>query len=192
MKLSPLTAGALSAAIIAGITVWAFGHLPGLWVWAAFVGWASYDQSGADRKALFTSSTCMVFGVVMAWLVALVVASNVIPISSLNASALSAAIASFMIVWVSRYLPFSNVPATFYGFASAFAFLLLVPAAFSTEAMTAGDLHNVLICVSISLLIGSVLGVVHQWFASLLTEPGQRSQRPRATRLSPLNRRSTS
>lgn len=188
MKLSPLIAGALSAAIIAGITVWAFGHLPGLWVWAAFVGWASYDQSGADRRALLTSSICMVFGVVMAWLVALVVAGNVVPIASSNASALAAAIASFMIVWVSRYPRFSNVPATFYGFASAFAFLLLVPGAFSTEAMIAGDLHNVLICVSISLLIGSVLGVVHQLFASLLTEPGQRPQRPLATRLSPLNR----
>lgn len=190
MKLSPLAAGALSAAIIAGITVWAFAHLTGLWVWAAFVGWASYDQSGADRKALFTSSSCMVFGVVMAWLVALFVAGDVVPISSSNASAFAAAVASFMIVWVSRYLPFSNVPATFFGFASAFAFLLLMPGAFSTKAMTASDLHNVLICVSISLLMGSVLGVVQQWFATLLTAPEQRPQRPMATRLSPLGRQS--
>jgi hypothetical protein len=186
MKLAPLFAGALSAAIIAGITVWAFAHLPGLWVWAAFVGWASYDQSGADRKALFTSSTCMVFGVVMAWLVALVVAGDVVPIASPNASALAAAFASFIIVGMSRYLPFSNVPATFFGFASAFAFLLLMPGSFSTQAMTANDLRNVLICVSISLLIGSLLGVVHQWFASLMTAPGQRPQRPLVTRLSPL------
>jgi hypothetical protein len=70
--LSPLVAGALSAAIVAGVTVWTFAQLPGLWVWAAFVGWASYDNSGADRKALFTSSTRVVFGAVMAWLVALV------------------------------------------------------------------------------------------------------------------------
>jgi hypothetical protein len=115
MKLSPLFAGALSAAIIAGITVWTFAQLPGLLVWAAFIGWASYDHSGADRKALFTSSTCMVFGVVMAWLVALVVAGGVVPIPSSIASAIAAAVASFVIVCGSRYLPFSNVPATFYG-----------------------------------------------------------------------------
>jgi Protein of unknown function (DUF1097) len=96
-------------------------------VWAAFIGWASYDLSGADRAALFTSSTCMVFGVVMAWLVAVVVAVGVIPLSS---SALAAAVASFIIVSVSRYAPFSNVAATFYGFASAFAFLLLSAKAF--------------------------------------------------------------
>jgi Protein of unknown function (DUF1097) len=72
---------------------------------------------------------CMVFGVVMAWLVALVVAGGVVPIADSIASAVAAAVASFIIVCVSRYLPFSNVPATFYGFASAFAFLLLVPRA---------------------------------------------------------------
>src|SRR5207247_685314 len=81
VKLTPLFAGALSAAVIAGITVWTFAHLPGFWVWAAFIGWASYDHSGANRKALFTSSACSVFGVVMAWLVALVVAGSVLPVS---------------------------------------------------------------------------------------------------------------
>lgn len=93
MKLSPLFAGALSAAIIAGITVWTFAQLTGLWVWAAFVGWASYDHSGANRKALFTSSTCMIFGVVMAWLVALVVAGGVVPIANSITSAIAAAVA---------------------------------------------------------------------------------------------------
>ena len=83
---------------------------------------------------------------------------------------------------------FSNVPATFYGFASAFAFLLLSPRALSMEAMTATDLRNVLICVPVSLLIGSVLGVVHQTFASLLTAPEQRSLAPLATRLTPLKK----
>jgi hypothetical protein len=188
--LSPLIAGALSAAIVAGVTVWTFAQLPGLWVWAAFVGWASYDNSGADRKALFTSSTCVVFGTVMAWLVALVVAGGIVPIESSIASALAAVIASFIIVWVSQFLPFSNVPATFYGFASAFAFLLLSPRAFSMEAMTAIDLRNVLICVPVSLLIGSLLGVVHQQFASLLTAPEQRPLPPVATRLTPPKRKS--
>jgi hypothetical protein len=64
VNLSPLIAGALSAAGLA--TVLAFSDPLGVWVWAAFVGWASYDHSGANRKALLTSSICMVFGVVMA------------------------------------------------------------------------------------------------------------------------------
>lgn len=184
--MSPLLAGALSAAILAGITVWGFTQFPGLWVWAAFVGWASYDQSGANLRALFTSSTCMVFGVVMAWLVALVVAGRMFPMPSPASSAVAAGVASFLIVCVSKYLPFSNVPATFCGFASAFAYLLMAPRAFSMEAMTSNGWNNVLICLPVSLLIGSALGVVHQWFASMLTAQAQRPQRPFTTRLSPL------
>ncbi len=185
MKVSPLLAGALSAAILAGVSVWSFAHLPGLWVWAAFVGWASYDQSGADRAALLTSSTCMVFGVVMAWLVALMVAAGLVPLSSPLVSAGAAALASFVIVLVSRYGPFSNVPATFYGFASAFAFLLLSAKAFTVGAMTSPGLSNALICVPISLLVGSVLGVVHQGLARALTTPELRRKAPSATRLTP-------
>ena len=183
MKLSPLFAGSLAAAILAGATVWAFAQQSGLWVWAAFVGWASYDQSGADAKAFFTSSVCMVFGVVMAWIVALLVASGVVGLSSALVSAIAAAVASFVIVYASRYAWFANVPATFYGFASAFAFLLLSPRAFSVDAMTSLGSRNALVCVPISMLIGSLLGVIHQRIATLLTAPERRAQAPLAPRL---------
>ena len=63
-----------------------------------FTGRASYDQSGANGRALLTSSVCMVFGVVMAWLVALTVASGVLAMQSALASAVAAGVASFFIV----------------------------------------------------------------------------------------------
>jgi hypothetical protein len=168
MKLSPTTGGALSAAIVAGATVAVFSQLTGLWVWAAFIGWASYDQSGENRRAFITSSISMVFGVVMAWLVALTVAAGALPGGSVLISSIAAALASFLIVWVARYRLLSNVPATFYGFASAFAFLLLSPVAFTTQALTSVGLHNVLLCVPVSLLIGSGLGVVQPRLSQLL------------------------
>ncbi len=172
MKLSPSMAGPLSAAIVAGATVAIFSQLAGLWVWAAFIGWASYDQSGEDRRALLISSTCMVFGVVMAWLVALTVAAGELPGGSVLVSSVAAALASFLIVWVARYRTLSDVPATFYGFASAFAFLLLSPGAFAMLPLTSVGLQNVLLCVPISLLIGSGLGVVQLRLSEAL---GQRS-----------------
>lgn len=185
MKLSPLVGGALAAAVLAALTVWLFTRVPGLWVWGAFIGWASYDQSGANRRALLTSSVCMVFGVVMAWLVALTVASGVLALQSALASAVAAGVASFFIVYVSRVSAFANVPATFYGFASSFAFLLMMPATFSMTAMTAATFSNVLVCVSISLLVGSLLGVVHQQLASLLTGT-RHSEVSTPVRLTPL------
>jgi hypothetical protein len=48
MKLSRLIAGALSAALLTGMTVWVFAQFSGLLVWAAFIGWASYDRPNTN------------------------------------------------------------------------------------------------------------------------------------------------
>jgi Protein of unknown function (DUF1097) len=186
MKLKPLHAGALAAAILAAVSVWAFAAFPGLMIWAAFIGWASYDQSGANRKALVTSSVCMVFGVVMAWLVAISVVGDWLRLRASISSAIAAGIASFFIVLASRFEVLSNVPATFCGFASAFAFLTLEPHAFSMLSMSQASLSNVLIVVPISLLIGSGLGVLHGYLAAKLTAPEHRAPGAHSLRLSPL------
>ncbi|HET6219555.1 MAG TPA: DUF1097 domain-containing protein [Acidobacteriaceae bacterium] len=171
MNLKTLPAAALAAAILAAVSVWAFAALPGLLIWAAFIGWASFDQSGANRKAFLTSSVCMIFGVIMAWIVAVSVAGEWLHLRSSVSSALAAGVASFFIVLASRFELLSNVPATFYGFASAFAFVTLAPNAFSMAAMTRGNLNNVLLVVPISLLIGSGLGALHGYLAGTLTAP---------------------
>jgi Protein of unknown function (DUF1097) len=62
----------------------------------------------------------------------------------------------------------SVVPATFYGFASTFAYLSLVPGAFTINAMTGFDWKNAIVAVPISLLIGTGLGIAQGWLASVL------------------------
>ena len=185
MKLKTLHAGAVAAAVIAAASVWAFATFPGLLIWAAFIGWASYDQSGADRKALMTSSVCMVFGVFMAWLVAISVAGGWLHLQASISSALAAGIASFFIVLASRFKLLSNVPATFCGFASSFAFLMLAPNAFSMTSMTQANLQNVVLVVPISLLIGGSLGVIHGFIAGKLTAAEHLAPGTSTVRLSP-------
>jgi Protein of unknown function (DUF1097) len=186
MRFNKLTAGALAAAIIAAASVWIFAIVHGLLIWAAFIGWASYDQSGADRKALFTSSSSMVFGVIMAWLVAVSVAGNWLHLPSSTSSAIAAGIASFLIVVASRLEAVSNVPATFYGFASSFAFLMLAPHNFTTAAMTQASLGNVAVVVPTSLLIGSGLGVFHVYLSEKLTAPSRQPVISADVHLTPL------
>jgi hypothetical protein len=188
--MKPLYAAALAAALIAAASVWSFAALPGLLIWAAFVGWASYDQSGADRKAFITSSASMVFGVVMAWIVAVSVAGDWLHLRASLASAIAAGIASFFIVLASRFEWLSNVPATFCGFASSFAFLMLSPGAFSMAVMTRANLSNVLVVVPISLLIGSVLGALHGWLAGKFTASQHLAPGKTTVRLSPLHKTS--
>src|SRR5215475_3153626 len=168
MKVSSLTAAALAAALVAAASVLAFSAMPQLFVWAAFIGWASYDHSGATPQAALRSSAALVFGVIMAWAVAVVVTTGVLPLNSPLTMALAAGIASFLIVLASAAPILSTVPATFYGFASTFAYLSLVPGAFTIKTMTAFNWENVIVAMPISLLIGSCLGIAHGWLSQVL------------------------
>ena len=183
MNLSPLTAAALAAALVAAASVLAFSAIPALFVWAAFIGWASYDHSGATLRAALRSSAALVFGVVMAWAVAVVVAAGILPLSASLATAVTAGIASFLIVLASAGPILSIVPATFYGFASTFAYLSLVPGAFTLNAMTDFNWKNAIVAVPISLLIGTGLGIAQGWLARVLAAGHARAVPARALRL---------
>jgi hypothetical protein len=183
MNLSPVTAAALAAALVAAASVLAFLAMPALFVWAAFIGWASYDHSGATLQAALRSSAALVFGVVMAWAVAVVVAAGILPLSASLATAVTAGIASFLIVLASAGPILSIVPATFYGFASTFAYLSLVPGAFTINAMTGSNWKNTIVALPISLLIGTGLGIAQGWLASVLAAGDARAARARALRL---------
>ncbi|MGV7218255.1 DUF1097 domain-containing protein [Bradyrhizobium sp. UFLA05-112] len=172
MNLPPLTAAALAAALVAAASVLAFSQLPALFVWAAFIGWASYDHSGATRQAAVRSSSALAFGCIMAWLVALIVAVRG---PSANATLLTpavAGIASFLIVTASRMLSLCIVPAAFYGFASTFACLSLSPGAFTVDALISPSLWNAIFSVLVSLLAGTGLVIIHGWLASALAGHG--------------------
>jgi hypothetical protein len=168
MNLSSLTAAALAAALVAAASVLAFSAMPHLFVWAAFIGWASYDHSGATPQATVRSSAALVFGVVMAWVVAILVIAGTLPFNTPVAMAVAAGVASFLIVLASAIPILSVVPAMLYGFASTFAYLSLASAAFTIDAMTAFNLQNAIVVVPISLLIGTGLGIAHGRLAQLL------------------------
>ena len=104
----------------------------------------------------------------MAWCVAAVVAAGTLPLGSALATAVTAAGASFAIVLASATPLLSVVPATFYGFASTFAYVSLASGASSIEALTRPDAQNVLVTLPVSLLIGSALGVAYGWLAKAL------------------------
>ena len=110
----------------------------------------------------------MLFGVGMAWLVAVTVARGLLPWSPDVSSAVAAAVASFLIVLASAAQVVSSVPSTFCGFASTFAFLTLVKGAATTGKLTSASWGNAGIAVAVSLVIGVGFGIVHGELARLL------------------------
>ncbi len=167
--MNALIANAIAGSLIATVAVWAFLQFPGLLVWAAFIGWASFFHSGGDLPALKKSVICSVFGILMAWSVAMVVASGITHLSVPVAAAVAVMVVTPIIILASATKLLSIVPATFYGFAAGFGYLAQTPGKFTIEAMTSFGLDNVLVVVPISLAIGALLGVLHVWFAGRLT-----------------------
>lgn len=156
-----------AAALVAAAAVLAFSEVPALFVWAAFIGWASYDHSGGTAAAK-RSSAALIFGVIMAWLVALVVAAHLLPLNITASTAIVAGIASFLIVMASRSALLSVVPATFYGFGSTFAYLSFSAGADSLGTLTSFGWSNAIFSMPVSLLIGTGLGIVHRRLATAL------------------------
>jgi Protein of unknown function (DUF1097) len=183
MNVPSLTAAALAAALVAAASVLAFSAMPALFVRAALIGWASYDHSGATPQAALRSSAALVFGIVMAWAVAIVVAAGTFALSASLAMFITAGIASFVIVLASAGTILSVVPATFYGFASTFAYLSLVPEAFTVRAMTALNWKIAVVAVPVSLLIGTGLGIAQDLLARVLVGGKTGAAPPRTLRL---------
>jgi len=158
----------VAAAVLAGASVWAFAQTSYLLIWAAFVGWASLDSNGAGRKGAIVSTGSMLFGVGMAWLVALTAAAGLLPWAPDVSSAVAAAVASLLIVLASAAQVVSSVPSTFMGFASTFAFVTLAKGAATTGQLTSASWGNAGIAVAVSLVIGTGLGIFHGELARLL------------------------
>lgn len=96
MKLSPLAALSLTAALIAAVATFFLLTLH-LLIWAAFIEWASYFHSGANAQAALRSSAALVCGVVLASLAAMVLVSRTVPLDGTLATAIVAGISAFLI-----------------------------------------------------------------------------------------------
>lgn len=163
-----LYAFALAGSVVASVASWLFLEFPGLLLWAAFIGWASFSHAGGDVAAFKQSVACTTFGALMAWLVAYAIATGMTGLAVPLAAGVLIAIATPIIILASKLPILSVVPATFYGFASSFAFLAQTPGKFDASAMTSASFDNVLIVVTLSSVVGALLGVVHGRFAGFL------------------------
>lgn len=166
--MSPMNAFAVAGSLVAAIVSWIFLQYPGLLLWAAFIGWASFAQCGGNNAALKKSVACNLFGVAMAWLVGVPIALGAAGLPIPLAAAGLIAVVTPVIILASKVPQLSVVPATFFGFAASFAYLVQTPGKLDPHVMTAASLDNVVIVVSLSLIAGAGLGVLHGRIAGAL------------------------
>ncbi len=159
--MSSLTALSVSIAVLGGIATWAFlGFGGGLLIWAAFIAWGCFFHCGGDTNALKNTIVGNLFGCFMAWLSAVIILA--IPGANALGLPLWAGIVVGVLVFVlcmaANIKAFSVIPATVYGFAASFAFLLQTKDMLSLSNLTSVSFNNSLVVVALSMIIGALFG----------------------------------
>ncbi len=156
--MSKLTALSVSIAVLGG--VWAFlalGPLTGkVLVWAGFIAWGCYFHTGADTAALKKTSAGMSEGAIWAGVALKRVGLNPRGVAGAAGPAVYNAITVFFLVIVAGQSLLSVVPANVYGYAATAGYALSA----SNMNVTALDLTNPVILVSLSAILGAVFGML--------------------------------
>lgn len=170
--MSSLAALTVSIGVLAGIATWLFLALGSILIWAAFMAWACYFHSGADDAALKSTIVCNIFGVVCAWIAAVITLA--VPLAEVLTLPLWAAIVVAVTVvgytLASKVPLLSSIPGTTYGYACTFAFLLQTPDRLSLGTLFAPSLTNALIVVPLSMVIGAGFGYATAKMTAVLTK----------------------
>ena len=164
--MSKLTALALSIAILGG--VWAFlalGPLAGsVLVWAGFIAWGSYFHTGGDNAALQKTIAGMIYGAVLAGVALALVGANPLGLAGAAGPAVYIAVTVFFLVIVAGQNLLSVVPANVYGYAATAGYALSA----NNLNVTATDLTNPVLLVSLSVVLGAIFGMLSGKLAGIL------------------------
>ncbi|MEQ1621165.1 MAG: DUF1097 domain-containing protein [Methylococcales bacterium] len=157
-----LTALSLSIGLLSGVaTFLAVGPASGIFfIWAATIAWAAYFFLGATKEALINTIVCGIFGVVMAWITALIL-TEISPEAAPGFSILAAvtvAVAVVVLCLAANIPQLATIPASVLGYSSTFAYLLQTPDKLNQEVLLSVSLSNPLLVISISIVVGTFFG----------------------------------
>lgn len=152
--MSQLVALSVSIGVLGAVATYLYLTV-GLLIWAGFIAWACYFHSGADGAALKNTIVCNAFGAFCAWVAALIILSS--PAGTLWA-AIIVGLTVLAMCLGSQIKAFALIPASVYGYASIFAYLLQTPETMAKEKLMAAGLANALILVIISMALGALFG----------------------------------
>lgn len=169
-----LTSLSLSIAVLGGVaTFLALGPASNIFlIWAVFIAWGGFFALGGTPEALKNIIVCGIFGVFLAWLAAVVIIS--IPMADSLGLPLWAAIVvavTVLILCLAANIPlFSAIPASVFGYAPTFAYLLQTPDKLNNAVLLGVDMANPLLVISISIAVGAGFGMASGKLGAALTK----------------------
>lgn len=168
--MSSLVALAVSIGVLGGIAAILYLKV-GLLIWAGFIAWACFFHSGGTAAALKNTIICNVFGAFCAWVAAIIILS--FPLATSLTLPVWAGIVvgvTVLLLVLAAHVPaLSTIPASVYGYAAVFAYLLQTPETMMKEKLMAPNMGNAFLVVGVSLILGALFGFVSGKMAAALT-----------------------
>ena len=158
-----LTALSLSIGLLGGLATYlALGPLSGfLFIWTIFIVWGAFFALGGTTETLKNVIVCGIFGVFMAWVTSVAIIN--IPLAKVIGlpfwGAIAVGISVILIVLAANIPAFATIPASFFGYAPTFAYLLQTPDKLNNKVLFGAVLANPLIIISISIVVGAIFGL---------------------------------
>ena len=165
----------VSIGVLGGIATYlALGPLAGIiLIWGVFIGWATFFAIGGDTAALKKTITCNVFGVICAWIMAMILLGT--PLGGLAAAGAGIAVGLTVLgMCLAAHIPaLDSIPASVYGYAATAAYLLQTEGALDMSALTGANFGNALIILAVSLVVGALFGFLSGKLGGILAKtPG--------------------
>jgi hypothetical protein len=158
--MSQLVALSVSIGLLGGIATILYLKL-GLLIWAGFIAWACFFHSGGDGNALRNTIVGNAFGAFCAWLAALIILH--FPLADSLTLPVWAGIVvglTVMAMCLAAHIKaFSVIPASVYGYAAIFAYLLQTADTMTKDKLMSASMANALLVVIISMAIGALFGL---------------------------------
>jgi hypothetical protein len=177
MIMRMMLSSSFSNAFLGGLAVWAFLSMGGVLVWAAIIAWGCFFHAGGDANALRITIPGNLLGIFTAWTAGIILTLNPASVPAPAWAGLVVGLLTFIMVFIGhqlavRYgLTIRVVPASFYGAASTFAYLVQTPDRLTTKALFSLSFDNALIALPISMIIGAFLGFATAWMTQALGTP---------------------
>jgi Protein of unknown function (DUF1097) len=158
-----ITALAVSIGLLGAVATYLFLTIGTLQIWIGFIGWASFYHCGGGTAGLTKSIAANLWGVVMAFIALLLITQINPGLPGVLWPSIVVGVTAAILVLGAKVEALNVIPAGVYGYASTAGYGLL-----SGAALTEANLANPLICVSLSLVIGGLFGIVSEKFAGML------------------------
>jgi len=168
--MSQLVALSVSIGLLGGIATILYLKV-GLLIWAGFIAWACFFHSGGDGNALRNTIVGNAFGAFCAWLAALIILH--FPLADSLTLPVWAGIVvglTVMAMCLAAHIKaFSVIPASVYGYAATFAYLLQTADTMTKDKLMSASMANALLAVIISMAIGALFGLASGKLGGALT-----------------------